>query len=99
MGINTPRVASAFDETPSGTNHDLSAPSLNFSRLPKPKNDFEIIVPEKEDHVDALDGIEEDMADVQVRIKRVAEKELEAALKRRSQVVQRNVYFYYFYSR
>lgn len=86
MGINTPRVSSSFDETPLGSSRDFVASTLNFSRLPKPKNDFEIIVPEKYQEQEETEVIHrvEDMSDVQVRVKLQADKKRQEALRRRS---------------
>lgn len=63
-----------------------------FSSLPKPENNFELLVPEDdEDGAENVDGAnlsEEDAAERDARIRRVREEEERKALARRSQVVQ-----------
>ncbi|KAH8983671.1 pre-mRNA splicing factor component-domain-containing protein [Lactarius hatsudake] len=63
----------------------------SFKSLPKPENNFELLVPEEEEE-DAESGqvlSVEDAAERDARIKRRKEEEERAALARRSQVVQR----------
>lgn len=72
-----------------------------LSTLPAPKNDYEIVVPEEEMETDAgaLGEGEtpgtyvsiEDQADIDARIEAERKKQREAELKRRSQVLQRDL--------
>lgn len=67
-----------------------------FGRLPKPKNDFEIAIPEDEQTTPAeaaeqAGGIEEDAGEREKELKALREAERQKALKRRSQVIQRNL--------
>ncbi|KAJ3281679.1 Pre-mRNA-splicing factor cef1 [Borealophlyctis nickersoniae] len=101
MGINTPRSSrGGFEETPRGerARQNLIRQQLadHFSRLPKPKNDFEIVLPDsKENDEDApqQEGPkgDEDMADVEARNRAALEREEKARLARRSQAVQRGL--------
>jgi len=86
MGINTPRNSNnmANNETPrmERARQNLIRKQLNeqFSKLPKPKNDFELVVPSKEDDAelakeDTLDAMEEDAEDVRARERKQKEKE------------------------
>lgn len=65
-----------------------------FSSLPKPENNFELLVPEDEDDADDAAGAElseEDAAERDARIRRAREEEQRKSLARRSQVVQLNL--------
>ncbi|KAH9901674.1 pre-mRNA splicing factor component-domain-containing protein [Cubamyces lactineus] len=64
-----------------------------FMNLPKPENNFELLVPEDEEEEAAGGGpmSEEDAAERDARIKRMREEEERKALARRSQVVQRGL--------
>jgi pre-mRNA-splicing factor CDC5/CEF1 len=66
---------------------------LGFANLPKPENNFELIVPEvDEDQQESAAALaEEDAAERDARIKRLQEQEERKALARRSQVVQRSL--------
>ena len=81
MGINTPRVQ-VFKE-PYRT-HKLS--SL-FEKLPKPKNDFEIVLPESVPIVEK-DAIREYSEDFLKRQELELKQQQESALKKRSRVLQ-----------
>jgi pre-mRNA-splicing factor CDC5/CEF1 len=75
---------------------DTSKRSLqaSFKSLPKPENNFELLVPDDEGEDDTESGkvlSEEDAAERDARIKRLKEEEERAALARRSQVVQRGL--------
>lgn len=61
-----------------------------FMSLPKPENNFELLVPDEEEDNEAEGGtiIEEDAAERDARIKRMQEEEERKALARRSQVVR-----------
>ena len=66
----------------------------SFKSLPKPENNFELLVPDDEGEDDTEDGkvlSEEDAAERDARIRRAKEEEERAALARRSQVVQRGL--------
>jgi pre-mRNA-splicing factor CDC5/CEF1 len=66
----------------------------SFQSLPRPENNFELLVPDDEDENEAESGkvlSEEDAAERDARIKRRKEEEERAALARRSQVVQRGL--------
>ena len=69
--------------------HALKAGFLN---LPKPENNFELLVPEdEEEESEQAPAIEEDAAERDARLKRMREEEERKALARRSQVVQRSL--------
>ncbi|KAF8876028.1 Cc.Cdc5 protein [Gymnopilus junonius] len=61
-----------------------------FMSLPKPENNFELLVPEEDTDVSEADGARllEDAADRDAQIKQLQEEEERKALARRSQVVQ-----------
>lgn len=70
----------------------------NLSRLPKPKNDFEIVLPEtndpsanEEEKMDASTGRVEDQADIDRRKREEKRRQDEANFKRQTQVVQRQL--------
>ncbi|ORX86211.1 hypothetical protein BCR32DRAFT_216447 [Anaeromyces robustus] len=102
MGINTPMSTNnmAGGETPrmERARQNLIRKQLNeqFSKLPKPKNDFELIVPNKEEDAelakeDTLDIMEEDAEDVRAREKKQKEKEEAIRKKLQSHPVQENL--------
>lgn len=62
-----------------------------FMSLPKPENNFELLVPEEEEEDEQTDGYvlsEEDAAERDARVRRRQEEEQRKALARRSQAVQ-----------
>lgn len=62
-----------------------------FMSLPKPENNFELLVPEDEEEDQSTSGVslsEEDAAERDARLKRLREAEEAAALARRSQAVK-----------
>ncbi|KAI0062211.1 hypothetical protein BV25DRAFT_1825641 [Artomyces pyxidatus] len=65
----------------------------SFMNLPKPENNFELLVPddEEEEGPSAPALSEEDAAERDARLRRKREEEEQAALARRSQVVQRGL--------
>jgi len=93
MGINTPMSTTssmAGGETPrmERARQNLIRKQLNeqFSKLPKPKNDFELIVPSKEEDAELAkeeqgDAMEEDAEDVRAR-ERKQREEAEAIRKK-----------------
>ena len=64
-----------------------------FMSLPKPENNFELLVPDEEEAQDeeARALVEEDAGDRDARLKRLREEEESKALARRSQAVQRGL--------
>ncbi|KAJ3364750.1 Pre-mRNA-splicing factor cef1 [Kappamyces sp. JEL0680] len=93
MGINTPHHSSGFEETPRGqpTMFRQQLSSL-FSALPKPKNDFEIVLPDVDDDEGRQDADRvEDSEVVKARQEAERQAELERKLKLRSQAVQRSL--------
>lgn len=64
-----------------------------FMSLPKPENNFELLVPEDEDEDDGATGpiSEEDAAERDARLKRIREEEERKALARRTQAVARGL--------
>ena len=97
LSINPEGRSSFVGETPRELRMrtDTAKRSLqaSFKSLPKPENNFELLVPEEEE-----DGAEsgkmvseEDAAERDARIRRRKEEEERAALARRSQVVQRGL--------
>lgn len=64
-----------------------------FMSLPKPENNFELLVPEDEDEDDGTTGLmsEEDAAERDARLKWMREEEERKALARRTQVVARGL--------
>ncbi|KAH9951419.1 pre-mRNA splicing factor component-domain-containing protein [Amylocystis lapponica] len=64
-----------------------------FMSLPKPENNFELLVPEDEETDDVADGAltEEDAGDRDARLRMLQEEEERKALARRTQVVQRGL--------
>ncbi|KAJ3409406.1 CDC5 cell division cycle 5-like protein [Chytridiales sp. JEL 0842] len=107
IGINTPRTTDGFDETPRAERERQSAVrnqlSSLFQSLPKPKNDFEIVLPdttpvadddnENNDGVYAAPkgGVVEDMEDVYAREKAKQMKAEEERLAMRSTSVKRDL--------
>ena len=65
----------------------------SFKSLPKPENNFELLVPEEDDEDGGPGKVlsEEDAAERDARIRRRKEEEERAALARRSQVLQRGL--------
>ncbi|KAK9818201.1 hypothetical protein WJX72_008746 [[Myrmecia] bisecta] len=66
-----------------------------LSRLPAPKNEYQIVVPEVEEDI-AMDedegpAVEEDAAEVEARQRAAAKAREEAELRKRSQVLQRSL--------
>ncbi len=97
LSINPEDRSSFVGETPREMRMrtDTAKRSLqaSFKSLPKPENNFELLVPEEEED-DAESGkvlSVEDAAERDARIKRRREEEERAALARRSQVVQRGL--------
>ncbi|KAA8916480.1 hypothetical protein TRICI_001343 [Trichomonascus ciferrii] len=92
-GTPNPLVARARVEDEEGKRPSLIGA---FCRLPKPKNDFEIAIPEEEEQEmtevrEETDGVEEDAGEREKELKALREVERQKAVKRRSQVIQRNL--------
>ncbi|QRW15100.1 pre-mRNA-splicing factor CEF1 [Ceratobasidium sp. AG-Ba] len=67
---------------------------LGFASLPKPSNDFEVVLPEDEEEAEEVDErtmTVEDMAERNARMKKLQEEEERKALERRSSVVKRSL--------
>ncbi|CAG8655144.1 9260_t:CDS:2, partial [Paraglomus occultum] len=85
--------------TPSRTPGPASAAAIKQLKagllsLPKPKNDFEIILPEVEEtteDADDMQGVEEDASDRDRKLRELQAAEERARLARRSLAVQRNL--------
>lgn len=101
MGINTP-MSGGISETPrmERMKQNLIRKQLNeqFSKLPKPKNDFELIIPSKEEDEilkktddDEEGKIEDDTEDVIAREKKRKAEEEEKQRKLQSHAVQENL--------
>lgn len=95
LGINTPvSSVAAFDQTPvhgrMGELGGTRALKLGFESLPKPQNDFSIMLPE-EDDIDAEEKMEtvEDAAERDRRLKREKEEQERREFARRSLPVQK----------
>ena len=98
LAINTPSREASVSETPREQKHRLrnaqSALDAAFAALPKPKNDFELLLPEEEDEdedIDAMDGVSlsaEDAADRDARIQARKAEEHRKTMARRSQAVK-----------
>jgi pre-mRNA-splicing factor CDC5/CEF1 len=104
MGINTPMSSSGASSIGSETprmeraRQNLIRKQLNeqFSHLPKPKNDFELVVPSKEEDAelakeDTTEAMEEDAEDVRVREKKLREEAEARRKKLQSHPVQENL--------
>ncbi|KAL6299669.1 pre-mRNA splicing factor component-domain-containing protein [Sparassis latifolia] len=95
LSIN-PEGYSAVGETPRDqrlrTTSAKRALKAGFMSLPKPENNFELLVPEDEE-VEETEGVmaEEDSGDRDARLKQLREEEERKALARRTQVVQRGL--------
>lgn len=69
----------------------------NLSRLPKPKNDYEIVLPDtaeqsaNDEQMDTTNDREEDQADIDQRRRADKRRQQEEHFKRQTQVVQRNL--------
>ena len=96
LRINTEEGFLAIGDTPREQRLRQSsakrALKTGFMNLPKPENNFELLVPEdEEDELPDRPLAEEDAAERDARRKRQREEEERKALARRSQVVQRNL--------
>ncbi|KAG8967946.1 Pre-mRNA-splicing factor cef1 [Tulasnella sp. 419] len=98
LNINADDASSYVGDTPRDNkiraNATKRALKLGFSSLPKPKNDFEVLLPDEEEDAEEEDGrvvTEEDAAERDARIKRKKAEEERKALARRSTVVQQNL--------
>lgn len=84
-------------ETPRRMQYDPSAKRAlraGFMSLPRPENNFELLVPEDEESTETAEGptiTEEDAAERDARIRKQQEEEERKALARRSQPVQRGL--------
>lgn len=96
LSINNARYGSVGD-TPRDQRMRMTsakrALKAGFMSLPKPENNFELLVPDEEDAQDeeARALAEEDAGDRDARLRRLREEEERKALARRSQAVQRGL--------
>ncbi|KAJ3316112.1 CDC5 cell division cycle 5-like protein [Boothiomyces sp. JEL0838] len=92
MGINTPH-ANSFDFTPREEEPVVRQQlSSLFAALPKPKNDFEIVLPDlEEDEQKQTDEIEMDQEEFLLLSEAKRKAEEERRLKKRSQVIQKSL--------
>ncbi|KAJ2787532.1 Pre-mRNA-splicing factor cef1 [Coemansia interrupta] len=102
LGLNTPAPNAIASSTP--RERKMAERSLReqlarkLASLPKPKNEFEIVVPEETPTLDTAVAIDagtsatiEDQADVERRMEQLRVQEMEDELRRRSQCVQRGL--------
>ncbi|KAG1899891.1 pre-mRNA splicing factor component-domain-containing protein [Suillus fuscotomentosus] len=96
LSIN-PAMGMPVGETPRDlrlhTDSAKRALKAGFMSLPKPENNFELLVPEDEEEEDGTAGplSEEDAAERNAHLKRIREEEERKALARRTQVVARGL--------
>lgn len=69
---------------------------IDFSNLPKPKNDFDILIPEEDSGLEPVleeeeTQIEEDQADIRLRNEKARKSEESRLQKRQSEAVKRNL--------
>lgn len=96
MGINTPRSQSGFQETPREIQQEVIDTRAQlesmFKSLPKPKNDFEIVLPNldsESDYIGSIHGeLVQDTEEVVADRIKFAKIEQALAFSRRSQVIQ-----------
>ena len=96
LSLNPSDAASMVGDTPRArrTRPGTGGSSLRsaFASLPKPENNFELLVPEDEDEESGTTApIEEDAAERDARLKKQREEEERKALARRSQAVQKGL--------
>ncbi|KAJ1723698.1 Pre-mRNA-splicing factor cef1 [Coemansia erecta] len=102
LGLNTPAPNAIAGSTP--RERKMAERSLReqlvrkLASLPKPKNEFEIVVPEETPTLDTAAAVDagtsatiEDQADVERRMEQLRVQEMEDELRRRSQCVQRGL--------
>jgi pre-mRNA-splicing factor CDC5/CEF1 len=91
LSINAPDGFSTIGDTPREQRGIRGALKASFMSLPRPENNFELLVPEEEVEEDLVEGqllSAEDAADRDARLERIQEEEERKALARRSKVVQ-----------
>lgn len=87
-----PSVISTPREQKLRANSAKRSLQLGFANLPKPENNFELVVPDEEADEEELNApLSEDAAERDDRIKRMREEEEKKKLARRSQVIQQNL--------
>lgn len=97
LSLNPSDAVSMIGDTPRERRgrHSSVASSLKaaFANLPKPENNFELLVPEDEEEDEGEDRVisEEDAAERDAKLKRRREEEERKALARRSQAVQQGL--------
>lgn len=96
LSLNPSDAMSSIGDTPRERRGRVNAATSSlksaFQNLPKPENNFELLVPEDEEEVaDGTVLTEEDAAERDARLKRHREEEDRKALARRSQAVQKGL--------
>jgi len=88
-----PTVISTPREQKLRANSAKRSLQLGFANLPKPENNFELVVPDEVEGEEELNTTlnEEDAAERDARLKRIQEEEREKVLARRSQVIKQNL--------
>ena len=95
--LRTPRDNLALNENYGGIDTEkiaLQKLRTGFANLPKPKNDFELVLPDEDEDEEMMEDEDlsaEDAEERDRKLKLAREAELLAALNRRSQVLQRNL--------
>ena len=89
LSINSSRASSEVEMTPRDVKNTQSILKPNFNALPKPENNFELLVPENE-NVMELDNVlpVEDAAERNARLRQTQEEMERKVFLRRSRVVQ-----------
>ncbi|KAA1092432.1 Pre-mRNA-splicing factor cef1 [Puccinia graminis f. sp. tritici] len=97
LNINAGDDRSIVGDTPRARNMDVKQQlRQGFMALPKPKNDYELVLPEEEQEriaelVDEAGSMIEDAADRKAKMQAVQAAEEQKALARRSQAIQRGL--------
>ncbi|KAH9454903.1 hypothetical protein MJO28_012722 [Puccinia striiformis f. sp. tritici] len=97
LNINSGDDKSIMGDTPRARNVDVKQQLRHgFMALPKPKNDYELVLPEEEQEriaelVDEAGSMIEDAADRKAKMQAVQAVEQQKALGRRSQAIQRGL--------
>ena len=95
--LRTPRDNLSLNENYGGVDAEkvaLQKLRMGFTNLPKPKNDFELVLPDEDEDEEMMEEQElstEDAEERDRKLRLAKEAEQLAALNRRSQVLQRNL--------
>ncbi|QRV93930.1 pre-mRNA-splicing factor CEF1 [Ceratobasidium sp. AG-Ba] len=90
----TPRIGNTPREEQMRAAATQRSLELGFESLPKPRNDFEVVLPEDEEEAEEVDKrtiTVKDMAERNAGMKKLQEEEEHKALERRSSVVKRSL--------